>query len=115
MSAAFFIAWGAEQGINDSLQRYPGLCFTLVVSPGAPDLVLGQLFTATTFDAVVVGTRADSPEYWLDSGLVDGQLLSELVDGTQEELRVEQTIVDGSRVWRTIGTPADEPNPAFEE
>ena len=114
MDLEFFMAWGAPQTLADSLGRYPDACFTLVLSPGAPDLLLAELHNVSTADAVTVGTRTDSPDYFASSGIIDFELLAELVDGDVDSLFLTQAIVNGERVWITTSTKVFAPEPAPE-
>ena len=115
MDLDFFMAWGGNQTLNDSIGRYPGLCFTLQQSPGAEDLLLAELMNTNTYDAVTVGTRTDLPDLFASSGIIDLALLAALVDGQVQSLLVTQDLVDGERIWTTTSTPAIEPLPANGE
>lgn len=114
MDLEFYMAWGAPQTLADSLGRYPDACFTLVVSPGDVGLLLAELHNVNTFDAVTVGTRTDSSEYFADSGIVDLDLLAELLEGNVDSLLISQRFTDGVREWVTTSTPELAPEPAPE-
>ena len=114
MDLEFFMAWGAPQTLADSLGRYPDACFTLVLSPGAPDLLLAELRNVNTADAVTVGTRTDSPDYFAASGIVNDELIAALEAGDVDSLLVSQNWESGSREWVTTSTPELPPEPAPE-
>lgn len=114
MDIDFYMAWGGAQSLSDSLGRYPDCCFRLGISPGNVGLLLAELHNVTTPDAVTVGTRTDTSDYFADSGIVDLELLAQLLEGNVDSLTVSQTFVDGSRVWVTTSTPELPPEPAPE-
>ena len=105
MDLEFYMAWGGAQSLRDSLGRYPDACFTLVLSPGARDLVLAELRNVNTADAVTVGTRTDDPEYFLQEEIINPELLEALVAGDVDSLFVFQDPTMGSRLWVTTSTP----------
>jgi len=114
MDLEFYMAWGAPQTLADSLGRYPDACFTLVESPGAPDLLLAQLHNVSTSDFATVGTRTDDPVYFESSGIINPSLLAELIAGNVDSLFVFQRTIDGVPTWVTTSTPELAPEPAPE-